>query len=225
MDDSEASRYTDQNESSVINQSMKEQHMSFAGQPGHAKGGLSIDMDNDLQIMNDSGICNINDFSRGSFENHVRNLSIGYDQMGNGRAGNIGSFVGSLVDNPILEEDDEFTNSPDSPERNDQYQRVSPSKLDDEQGFDLSLREMQEGSEDDEADGLPQIKYYQDSQHLTESQVMSQFNDSAQIVEGEWSDQLPEVNEISQDQKDENQELPMNNISHQHPVNGGGWDT
>jgi len=39
--------------------------------------------------------------------------------MGNGRAGNIGSFVGSLVDNPILEEDDEFTNSPDSPERND----------------------------------------------------------------------------------------------------------
>jgi len=56
---------------------------------------------------------------------------------------------------------------------------VSPSKLDDEQGFDLSLREMQEGSEDDEADGLPQIKYYQDSQHLTESQVMSQFNDSA----------------------------------------------
>jgi hypothetical protein len=54
--------------------------MSFAGQPGHTKGGLSIDMDNDLQLMNDSGICgNINDYSRGSFENHVRNLSIGYD--------------------------------------------------------------------------------------------------------------------------------------------------
>jgi hypothetical protein len=40
--------------------------------------------------------------------------------MGNGR-GNIGSFVGSMIENPIQEEDGEYTNSPDSPEIKGKY--------------------------------------------------------------------------------------------------------
>lgn len=142
--------------------------------------------------------------------------------MGNGR-GNIGSFVGSMIENPIQEEDGEYTNSPDSPEIKGKYQSMSPTKLDDDNSFgELELRatDIIDEASEDEAEGLPQIEYFQDSQRMTEGEVLSQVNDSAQIIEGEanWSEggsnQLPEVAEVPEKTQEEEKD-----------ENGGGWDT